>query len=34
MLQTEPQIQEVLRINEVGQDYFIQSPTRGLTPAV
>ncbi len=24
MLQTEPQIQEVLRINEVGQDYFIQ----------
>ncbi len=23
MLQTEPQIQEVLRINEVGQDYFI-----------
>jgi deoxyhypusine synthase len=23
-LQTEPQIQEVLRINEVGQDYFIQ----------
>lgn len=24
MLQTEPQIQEVLRINEYGQDYFIQ----------
>jgi deoxyhypusine synthase len=24
MLQTEPQIQEVLRMNEVGQDYFIQ----------
>jgi len=24
MLQTEPQIQEVLRIKEVGQDYFIQ----------
>src|SRR5213596_2964436 len=24
MLQTEPQIQEVLRINEVGQDFFIQ----------
>ncbi len=24
MLQTEPQIQEILRINEVGQDYFIQ----------
>ncbi len=24
MLQTEPQIQEVLRINEVGQDYFLQ----------
>jgi deoxyhypusine synthase len=24
MLQTEPQIQEILRIKEVGQDYFIQ----------
>jgi deoxyhypusine synthase len=24
MLQTEPQIQEVLRIKEVGQDYFFQ----------
>src|SRR5205823_9176546 len=24
MLQTEPQIQEVLRIKEVGQDFFIQ----------
>jgi deoxyhypusine synthase len=24
MLQTEPQIQEILRIQEVGQDYFIQ----------
>ena len=24
MLQTEPQIQEVLRINEVGQDFFLQ----------
>jgi deoxyhypusine synthase len=24
MLQTEPQIQEVLRIKEYGQDYFLQ----------
>ncbi len=38
MLQTEPQIQEILRINEVGQDYFIQitdarADTGGLSGA-
>jgi deoxyhypusine synthase len=38
MLQTEPQIQEILRIKEVGQDYFIQitdarADTGGLSGA-
>ena len=38
MLQTEPQIQEILRIKDVGQDYFIQitdarADTGGLSGA-
>jgi deoxyhypusine synthase len=33
MLQTEPQIQEVMGIQEKGHDYFLQSPTPAPTPA-
>jgi len=33
MLQTEPQIQEVLGIQEKGHDYFSKSPTHAPTPA-